>query len=175
MKLRTILRSVALAAIVVLDLGVWRNSDVVDSVSVKPLPSAEPVSDILGGAPDYRLDLQAGGKWAKLATFRDREMGEGLTWDVQDDVPFKLLSSVRLMEDDPAGDDLLEEQPTSGREFSGANYSYTISTRQSLSAGLLWFAKTPIGIAVLAAFVLGLGLSLLLDGTALEVTGALID
>lgn len=175
MNFRIILRSVAFIAILVMSAGVWLNSVVVDSVAVKPLPTAEAVHDALGGAPDFRLDLQADGDWEKLATFRDKQMGEGLTWDVKVDVPYKALSSVRLMEDDLAGDDLIEEHPATGAEFSGVQYSYAVATRRSLSAGLSWFAKTPIGIAVMAAFVLGLGLSFFFSDGVLEVAGALID
>lgn len=164
----------ASVALVCLLVGIWTHSTAVQSVEVTPVGEGPVLDDgVLGGAPDLRVDLRADGAWVRLRTFDDKELGAGRRWDVEEPVVWSQVTAVRLMEDDPAGDDLVEEVRVEGPDAVGETVRFTLETGRDLGVGVHWFLWTPVGIALVAFMVLSVAFVFFLPAS-LEVASEVL-
>lgn len=174
MRFRPLLHVPALLGLLALAIGIWTHSGAVRAVSVTPLGEGPVLDDgLLGGDPDLRLDLRVDGRWVELGTFRDRALGEGLRWETEGPLARARLTAVRLVEEDPTGQDVLEERPVEGGAFDGQAVRFELETGLDLAVGLTWFLWTPLGLGLAAVVVGALLLSLLPAAleTAVDVAG----
>ena len=150
-----------LSALLLLALvyGGLTHGEQLTNVLVAPLPGAEEVQDALGGQPDWRLDVQVGSSWEKLSTFDDQEFGESLSWDLSTPLPMHKIGLMRLVEDDMADDDIIEEVEPQGDSFEGSQYRYELTTARRPLAGVLWYITHWPGAALAGLLVVSLILS----------------
>lgn len=157
-------RLVGPIAFVLFGLGVALHGKTLTGVTVSPLEGTEEVEDggVLGigtGDPDYRLDVRVGKDWRQSATHQDKPMGDGLYFAITTEPPKGIVTSMRLVEDDAANDDVLDEALIEGGEAQSTAYRYEIEHGWSLGAGIEWFLGTTPGILLMlivsASLVIG--------------------
>lgn len=153
--------------------GVLLHGTTLEAVRVQLLPGAEEPRDggvlgVGGSAPDYRLVLELGRREVECGTLEDTPVGEGLRFPVPGGVPRAAVVGLRLEEDDPADDDVLEELQVKGDEVEGVAYRFVLEEGWSLGAGIEWFLETPLG----AITAVGLVVVVVVWGVALAMRGA---
>lgn len=159
MRLKQLSRWTSVLLTLALVLGGLSQGRHLTGVLVTALPGAKKVQDALGGKPDWRLDLRAGSSWEKLSTFDDQEFGDSLRWELSSPLLIGKIDLVRLVEDDLAGDDVIEEVRLQGETFDGPEYRYELTLERRPLAGILWFAAHWPGIALTALLAVSLILS----------------
>jgi len=164
MSFQSLLRLIALLCLVGLVAGIWSHSTAVTAVTVTPLSPPLEVADALGSEPDFRVDILEDGSWKKLATYTNRPMGEGQRWVLADPAPLGDVQTLRLSEDDTAGDDVIDEAQLEGRTARGKLVAFELEVERDMGVGLAWFVMTPLGLALVGAFVLGVFFSFFLGG-----------
>ena len=148
------------------------NAEAIHRVSVQVIDAKTEVRDpAIPGLdkktrlPDYRIELMRGSDWrVKLATHVDRTAEEPLEWILQEPVPLRQVTSIRLVEDDKLANDVIEEVQIEGESFSSEKYRYTVGIERSFRSGLDYFFETPIGMTILIA--IGLAIFVLIVGHA---------
>ena len=159
-------------------VGAWRQGTALESVWVEVLPGAEEPEDggLLGigtGPPDYRLDVELEAGTVSVSAPEDTTIGEGLRFEFPDRPPLGALVGLRLVEDDAADDDLLEELavelPVEGDRIDGEAYRFTLESGWSFFAGIEGFLETIPGV-VLAVCLL---MSVLMFAMKMALRGAL--
>ena len=88
-----------------------------------------------------------------LGTFANTPIGDGLTFQPQQVIPMADLTDIRLLDRDKLESDVLEQFPYDESKYVGKNYSFEIGTAKSLEAGLAWFFKTPVGLAIITGII----------------------
>lgn len=176
MSFRSLLRLAALLCLLAVGWGVWSHAESVTAVTVTPVGGPLRITDgPLGGDPDLRVDLRVRSRWLELGTYRDQPLGEGRRWEVPGGVARSGLVSVRLVEDDPAGDDVIAELPVSGLTFQGPRVAFGLEVRRDLTVGLGWFLLTPAGMALIVGLAAATLLSFVELGSGVaEAAGDLL-
>jgi hypothetical protein len=152
--------------------GVLLHAETLRAVEVTLIEGAQEPGDgaLLGkSAPDYRLEVRAQGRWIECATFKDTPIGEGLRFELPGTVPRGAVTDLRLVEDDAANDDLLEELPVEGDAVSGKAFHFELENGWAIGAGFEWFLGTPAGIVL----ALGAGLAILVLAGSFALRGVL--
>lgn len=162
-------RVVSLLLVAAIAWGAFASARQVVSVTVRPLAGAPEVGDGIGGVPDWRLDVRAGWRWHRQETFADTEIGERLTWTLESSLPERSVERLRLMEDDAAGDDEIEEVAYDGASFEGPGFAYESEVALRPVAGLTWYVTHWPGVGLLVVLVLALILSVFTPWTVAEV------
>lgn len=153
-------RFVLACCLVWLAIGGLMSAKQVASVAVSPLEGTAEVSDGLGGKPDLRVELREGYLWRKLDEFNDTPMGDGLVWTVDRSIRRSELTSIRLVEDDPADDDVIETVDVDGGSFDGEQYYYEVESSFDVVGGLKSYATGSPGLLVAIVAFIALILSL---------------
>ncbi len=164
MSAKSTLRLVALMCLLGLVAGVWSHASAVTAVSVTPIEPLDDIKDALGTAPYFRVDVLVDGSWKKLSPHADRPMGEGQRWVLSEPAPFRGVETLRLLEDDIAGDDFIDEADLEGRHAQGKRVTFEIEVSRDFGVGIAWFVMTPLGLILVGAIALGLFFSFLLGG-----------
>ena len=140
-------------------VGVLLHGTTAEAVLVELKEGAEEPRDGgvlgMGGAPDYRLEVDLGRKVLECATYVDTRVGDGLRFEVPGPPPRGAVLALKLVEDDAARDDVLEEVPVEGDVVEGVAFRFTIERGWSLGAGVEWFLGTPVGVLVGALLAVG--------------------
>ncbi len=138
--------------------GIAREGQTLEAVRVELLPGSEDPVDgglfgVGGGDPDYQLLVVLETRTEDCGTQQDTPIGEGLRFQVPGSPPLAFLTGLRLVEDDTAEDDLLEEldlveTPASGGVVEGQGYRFVFETGWSVFAGIESFMETIFGLVL---------------------------
>lgn len=151
--------------------GILMNAQSLRSVTVTLSSGGEEYHDktILGMGkedrnPDYWLRARTTEGVVDLGTYANQELGEGLSFTPQQNIPAKEIVGFQLLDKDKFESDVLAEFPYETDQLVGANYTLEIHKGMSLESGLAWFFKTPIGIALLTGLIIGIAVIIIGNG-----------
>ncbi len=113
--------------------------------------------------PDYRVDYLEPGRWNKVGTIQNTSATDWLKFSISTPPSLSLVQTIRVIEDDLAEDDILEEVFVSEGDNEGKMFKYQINTVWSFNAGVSWFGSTAFGKAIFT--VIGLVFILALIST----------
>lgn len=155
-------------------IGAYVHGETLDAVVVELKEGAEEPRDggllgVGGGDPDYRLEVDLGRKVLECATYADRPIGEGLRFEVPGTPSVEAVLALRLIEDDPARDDVLETVPVTDDVVEGVAFRFRLERGWSAGAGVTWFLGTAVGVLVAAL----LGVGVVMWAGALALPGGL--
>ena len=111
--------------------------------------------------PDYEIFvlLQSGSK-IHLGAKPNSSAVEGLAWTLTDPISISEIASVRLQEQDKVISDPIAEVQCDQDSVVMGNYRFEFETTRSASVGIKSFFKTPIGLAIAAAFFVAVFISI---------------
>lgn len=156
-----------LALLVLLFIGLSAfNAESIDSVSIKLKSGVEEVHDKTlplmnkpnEKLPDYKLLYLEDEQWKTIGTTLNTSAQNWIEYSVSDPPNLVLVQALRVIEEDKAFDDVLEEVQVSETQIEGEMFEYEIATTYSFKSGMKWFATTPLGIAIFG----GIGLAVFL-------------
>lgn len=138
------------------------NSEAISEIRIKLNPGVAekfdkklPLLSQPGGElPDYRLEYLVAEKWQVIGTKHNQSASEWLAFPVNDPPSLALVKGVRVVEDDIAKDDILDEVSPRNGQVDGTMFSFEFQTSSSYKAGLDWYASTALGKAILGAIFL---------------------
>ena len=107
-------------------------------------------------AADYWLRAFTTEGVVDLGTYANTEIGKGLTFTPQQNVPLKEIVEFQLLDKDRFENDVLLEFPFDSNKHVGTNYTLEVQSSTSIEAGFAWFFKTPVGIAILTGLIIGI-------------------
>jgi len=152
------------ALVIAFGAGTALHGATLEAVTIQLLPGAEEPADggVLGlgaGEPDYRVEVDLGRRTEDCGTLVDTPIGEGLRFAVPGSPPLASVAVLRLVEDDPAGDDLLEEldlgeTPAEGGAVDGEAYRFVLETGWSLGTGIEGFMETIPGVLLAVILIM---------------------
>lgn len=106
--------------------------------------------------PDYELIVQlTNGQKLRLGAQPDTSAVGGLTWRLSEPVSISEVATVRLQDQDKVFADALAEVQVAGASATANGYRFDFGMERSMSVGIVSFFKTPIGMAIAAAFFIG--------------------
>lgn len=162
----------AAALLVLVSVGAAvRNARAITKVSVQVRDAAGEHRDLsvlgIGKAdalPDYRLEIvERGGRRTPLAVRANTSAKDPIEWTVPDPVSVRDVVSLRLVDQDPGVDDVLDEVQVDGERLETERYTYGVTTERTLDAGLRSFVETPVGLALALGIGAAVFLSVLLE------------
>ncbi|WPJ97537.1 hypothetical protein SH580_07415 [Coraliomargarita algicola] len=143
--------------------GVLTHSSSLESVTVTLTPGGVEYHDktVFGvgandRAADYWLRVHTTEGTRDLGIFANTEIGDGLTFTPQSNIPMEEIVDLQLLDKDKFENDVLEQFPYETEQHVGVNYTLEISSTMKLESGFAWFFKTPVGIALLTGLMLGI-------------------
>lgn len=111
--------------------------------------------------PDYRVQYLLDSKWHLIGTAINRSAEDWIVFKISDPPNLRLVQGIRIMDQDTAEHDHLEEVQLVDLPPRGEMFEYRIETTWSFKSGMEWFATTPIGIAIFGAIGLAVFLVVL--------------
>jgi len=142
--------------------GSYLHGGTLEAVVVELKEGAEEPRDggvfgVGSGDPDYCLEVDLGRKVLRSATYKDTSVGDGLRFEVPGAPSVGAVLALRLIEDDAARDDVLEQVPVDGDVVEGVAFRFRLERGWSALAGIVWFLGTAVGVLVGA--LLGVGVA----------------
>jgi len=152
---------VALSVLSCVAMAVYRSDGLTQVTVVALNPEAEPRDHILPlikrheALPDYRLVVHhSSGLTTNLGTKPNTSAADGLTWTLNEPVPVCEIVGLRLQEQDKLVSDAITEVQVVSTSAESDGYAFQFQTQRSASVGVQSFFRTPIGMAISAAFFL---------------------
>ena len=106
--------------------------------------------------PDYEIIVVlTSGQTINLGAKPNESAINGLTWTLNDPVSISEVVGVRLQDQDKLVSDALTEVQITDDVATSGNYRFEFKTERSASVGVKAFFLTPIGLAISAAFFVG--------------------
>jgi hypothetical protein len=106
--------------------------------------------------PDYELVvMQLDGNQQYLGTRPDESAAKGLTWRLAEPLAVTQIAAVRLREKDKLVSDAIAEVQVQGKQVEAKGYRFDFGLEHSADVGIKAFFSTPIGMAISAAFFVG--------------------
>ena len=116
-------------------------------------------------APDYGLDVRFDDEWKLLGLFSNTFISSNsISFTPHKQLPVRLIEEIRLFDDDPLENDILEVHTIKEGTIQGDNYSFEVEYGYSLLTGIQYFWHTAIGKAVLVGITICVVLFLLTMG-----------
>lgn len=145
------------------------NGETLKAVEIRLLPDQADYNDrriplLTKGAdylPDYQLQYQLGDHWNNIGTIPNKSAKDWLTYDLAVEPCRSLVQRVRVVEDDPLEDDLLDEVALLPSTAQGTMFEFRFHSGYSFKAGLDWFFDTPIGKAIAVGISIAIALLVL--------------
>jgi hypothetical protein len=107
-------------------------------------------------APDYALSVITMESTELIGIKKNKYIGSGvMTFLSLKEIPVKLIKEIKLEDDDPVKNDVLERVVFSQNTINGMNYKFFVKTKWSFNAGIVYFWATPLGNAILFGIILG--------------------
>ena len=101
--------------------------------------------------PDYGLEVRFDNEWRLLGLFSNTFIASNpLSFMPNKQIPVRLAEEIRLFDDDPLENDILEVHTLKEGKIQGDRYSFEVEFGYSLLAGLEYFWHTAVGKAILA-------------------------
>jgi hypothetical protein len=167
MKVRLLIPMVAVGVLALLSLGVVAAGAKALSTVTLSLrsPGAEHTDKYIPGlnteekAPDYGIEVRVGQAWETIGVRQNQFLGEeSLRFEVQSSIPIRAIQEIRVIDDDPIEDDVLERLDFHSGKIVGQGFVITSSTRFDLASGLELFWTSTVGKAVLLGLAVGIAL-----------------
>lgn len=112
--------------------------------------------------PDYRVTVNTTSRSRiGLGAKPNQSAVAGLTWELPEPISASDVASIRLDDQDKFLSDAIAEVQLTSNSITSGNYRFEFAMERSLSVGIQSFFKTPIGIAIAAAFTLAVLLIIL--------------
>lgn len=103
--------------------------------------------------PDYELVVYlSSGLTIDLGTKPNTSAVDGLEWTLNEPVSVSEVAGVRLQDQDKLISDTITEVQITGDSAEADGYRFTFTTERSAAVGVSSFFRTPIGMAIFAAF-----------------------
>ncbi|HBN74529.1 MAG TPA: hypothetical protein DD473_01660 [Planctomycetaceae bacterium] len=103
--------------------------------------------------PDYELIVNySNGLKTNLGTKPNSSAVQGLTWRLNEPVPVCEIVGVRLQDQDKLISDVITEVQVTSDSTEADGYQFDFYTEHSVAIGVQSFFRTPIGVAISAAF-----------------------
>ena len=149
----------------------WQQSIGLTKVTVTAInPDAEPRDPGLPllaqkhTLPDYQLTINlSSGTQIDAGAKLDTSAVDGISWTLNEPVPVAQIASITLSEQDAVISDKLAEVQLDDALAGTELYRFEFSTERSIAVGMQSFFRTPVGIAVVAAFFCAVFLVLFLN------------
>ena len=111
--------------------------------------------------PDYELvAYRSSGATTSLGTKPNTSAAEGLTWTLNEPLPVCEVVGIRLQDQDKLISDSITEVQVVSEFAESDGYRFEFRTEHSVSVGVQSFFRTPIGMAISAAFFIAILLML---------------
>lgn len=152
-------------------VGIVMHSQSLQSVRVTLSPGGTEYHDkvVLGigkddAAADYWLRASTTEGIEDLGAYANTEIGAGLTFTPQRNMPLKDIVSFQLLDKDKFESDVLAQFPYESDRHVGVNYTLEIESGLSIESGFSWFFQTPVGIAILTGLIIGIAVVIIGNG-----------
>jgi hypothetical protein len=110
-------------------------------------------------APDYGVDVRVGDGWTTVGVKNNHFLGgDEIVFAPSEHIPAKAIREIRLYDDDPVEDDILERMDFRKGIMKGKNYEIEARTGFSVSAGWAFYFLSPVGKAILLGITIGVAL-----------------
>ncbi len=104
--------------------------------------------------PDYKLLYLVDDRWHTIGTIRNTSAQDWLRYTIADPPNLSLVKRVRVVEEDVALDDVLDEVAVADGGVSGTMFAFEFKSTRSFGSGMQWFFATPVGLAILSGVCL---------------------
>ena len=158
---------VAVSVLSCVAIAVSRSNGLTEVKVVAVDPDAEPRDHDLPlikaheALPDYELVVyHSSGLTTNLGTKPNTSAADGLTWTLNAPVPVCEIAGLRLQDQDKLVSDAITEVQIVSESAESDGYRFEFQTEHSASVGVQSFFRTPIGLAISAAFFLAVLLML---------------
>jgi uncharacterized protein (DUF736 family) len=108
--------------------------------------------------PDYRVAYLLDDQWHSIGTAFNRSAADWIEFKISDPPNLSLVRGLRVSDEDALEDDDLEEVQLVQLPPTGRMFEYRVDTTRSFKSGMVWFATTPLGMAIFG----GIGLAVFL-------------
>lgn len=141
----------------------WKNAVAVESISIRVKEGQREHLDhslLKLGAdqklPDYNVKLRVTRRLLalNLGTRLNTSATNWLEFAVNERIPARDLQEIIISEDDTVENDELDRIQVRGEVWEGTAFQAQVKTGRSFEIGMNWFFSTPIGKAMLVAFIL---------------------
>ena len=106
-------------------------------------------------APDYGLEIRFDNDWKLIGLFSNTFIStNSIVFTPNKQLPVRLIEELRLFDDDPLENDILEVQTIHEGRIQGDNYAFDVEYGYSLMTGLEYFWHTAIGKALLTGITI---------------------
>jgi len=111
--------------------------------------------------PDYRVSYLLGDRWRLIGTAFNQSASDWIEFKISDPPNLTLVQGIRVSDEDAVAHDHLEEVQLVDLSPQGKMFHYRIETTRSFKSGMVWFATTPLGMAIFGAIGLAVFLVVL--------------
>jgi hypothetical protein len=101
-------------------------------------------------APDYGIEVRFDDEWKLIALMNNTFISSNtVTFTPNRQIPVRLVEEIRLFDNDPVENDILEVLMVNEGQLRGDNYSFEVEYGYSIMTGIEYFWHTAIGKALL--------------------------
>lgn len=101
-------------------------------------------------APDYGLEARFDDKWKLIGLLSNTFIStNSIVFTPNKQIPVRLVEEIRLFDNDPMENDILEVHTIKEGQIQGDNYTFEVEYGYSLLTGIEYFWHTAIGKALL--------------------------
>jgi hypothetical protein len=106
-------------------------------------------------APDYGIEVRFDDDWKLVGLMNNTFISSNtVTFTPNKQIPVRLIEEIRLFDDDPVENDILEVLTVKEGQVRGDNYSFEFEYGYSLMTGIEYFWHTAIGKALLVGITI---------------------